>query len=172
MLRSLGPLEQARQRVLLRPWLNQNLCTARFVRVLVFDLSPFHFISSRPSTMDNSSRFQEIAATVAGDATSTLRTGSIDASFQESNRDDCDDAYAMTMETGNRNNISLVAENWTKSPPPASMPSSSSSSEYSEFYKEPDFQMTRANWWQGLVAIYHPNAEIGSKLVMADIVHL
>lgn len=92
----------------------------------------------------------------------------------------------------NQNKASPIAAstNVTKSPPAvaaaaaaASTPSASSSSSpasssgggssnYNEFYTEPDLEMSRASWWQHLVTVYHPNAEIGSKLVMGDIAHL
>jgi len=95
-----------------------------------------------------------------------------------------------TKASRNRNNASPIAAstNATKSPPsavaaaaastPAASSSSSSASSsgggsgYNEFYTEPDLEMSRASWWQHLVTIYHPNAEIGSKLVMGDIAHL
>lgn len=32
--------------------------------------------------------------------------------------------------------------------------------------------MSRANWWNDLVVIYHPNREIGTKMVIGDILHL
>lgn len=63
----------------------------------------------------------------------------------------------------------------------ASRPSSSSGSGTASgsgselgdyFMTEPDLQMSRANWWQDLVTIYHSNPEIGTKLVMGDILHL
>lgn len=48
-----------------------------------------------------------------------------------------------------------------------------SNSDFGDYFMlEPDLQMSRANWWQDLVTIYHPNAEIGTKLVMDDILHL
>lgn len=70
-----------------------------------------------------------------------------------------------------------VEEDDTTSTPPAtsstSSPASSSSSfEIGEFLTEPDLAMSRANWWNDLVVIYHPNREIGTKLVMNDIQHL
>jgi hypothetical protein len=149
---------------------------ARIVRVLILNLSPF-YLSSRPSSTDDSSQFQELPVGFVGDATSTLNTGSRfyvpgvglhDAGVKESNRDG--NAHAAE----NRNKISSVAGSSTKSHP-VSTPSASSplgAGEFSEFYREPGLQMIRANWWQGLVAIYHPNAEIGNELVMVDIVHL
>jgi hypothetical protein len=143
--------------------------------------SPFH-LNSRPSSTDDLSRFQEVPVDFVGDVTSTLKAGSRfyvhgagphDTGVEESNGKN-DNSRAAKMKTKNRNNISSIAGGSTKSLP-ASTPSafsSSGASEYSEFYREPDLQMTHANWWQELVAIYHANAEIGNELVMADILHL
>jgi hypothetical protein len=114
-----------------------------------------------------------------GDATSTFkagsrfdapRTGSHATDVGESNRKANHNTHAAKRERKNRNNIWSMAGSSTKSTPSAS--SSSGATEHSEFYREPDLQMTRANWWQELVAIYHPNAEIGNELLMADILHL
>jgi hypothetical protein len=122
------------------------------------------FVRDATSTLNASSRFYAPEA------------GSRDTDVEESNRNDNNNAHAAKTGTKNRNKISSATGGSTKSPTPASTPSSSSSSsrasEYCEFYTEPDLQMTRANWWQDLVTIYHPNAEIGNKLVMADVVHL
>ena len=143
------------------------------MRVLILDLLS---TCSRPSSTDDSSRLQEVPVGFVEDATPTLKAGwrlypvgvgPHGPSADEYSRAD-DSVRAAKMGMIARHKISSVAGGLTRL---ASTLPSFSSSEYSEFYTEPDLQMTRANWWQGLVAIYHPNAEIGNRLVMADIVH-
>lgn len=70
-------------------------------------------------------------------------------------------------------NYSSPSSFLTRSPSSPSGSGSGSGSESGDrFTLEPDLQMSRANWWQVLVTIYHPNPEIGTKLVMGDIMHL
>lgn len=80
--------------------------------------------------------------------------------------------YGQQDDESNNGTIHLSsrASPITGSPPSTSGGSSSDFGDY--FMLEPDLQMSRANWWQDLVTIYHPNGEIGTKLVMDDILHL
>lgn len=132
------------------------------------------FLTFRPPA-DNSSRFQE--PTAVREAVSALPTGSPfyppGTSSLGSDIKAKDDG--TKARNGNRVSSMAAAAPSTQSSAAASTPSASSSSsgsKYTEFYTEPGLEMSRADWWQNLVIIYHPNSELGTRLVMADIAHL
>lgn len=139
-----------------------------------------HFVD-RVGNEDTSSRFQEVGMEYVNDPTSlaagaiavppsvfTLLSSDQDANFENEDGKKTDAKHLRT-------NYSSPSSYLTRSPisPSGSGSLSGDGSDLGDYFTmEPDLQMSRANWWQVLVTIYHPNPEIGTKLVMGDILHL